>query len=122
MAVQIVHFRGPYDETVAAAEYDVRSLTDYADAATAYRQRWRVSVRLDQTPDDWLPSLLELLDTLTTADGGEMWEIEDSVLLLTPSSVAGPDSPDGLAGDRSPNRPRDPNLNGSMKLDPPHCT
>jgi len=74
-------------------------------------------------PDQRLPVVLEILGELVDGDGGDMWEIEDSVLLLTPSQVAGPpDLPPGgdPSGGRSPTRPLLPNASGAIALPEPH--
>lgn len=125
--VQFVWFEDPFGERLLTAEFDVAQITDIAEVVQSYRWRWRVSVRLHDLPDTRLSYVLDLLQAIVDADGGVMWEIEDSVLLLTPSSVQGPPTPASgpggtggdPSGDRSPLVPVRPRTSGAVALPPP---
>jgi len=119
--MEIVRFSGPFGEELVAAEYDIQDVFDFGRVVAGYENHWRVAVRLERFPDDRLEVILGMLDGLTRTDGGEMWEIEDSVLLLTPSDAGDPpgSANGGPGGDRSPLIPARPVDSGAMHLAEP---
>jgi len=124
--VRFVRFEGPFGDRLLAAELDVREVTEIAAVAQTYRWGWRVCVCLHDLPDTRLPFVLDIIQSLVDADDGVLWEIEDSVLLLTPSRLRGPPEPaegDGRggdpSGDRSPLVPVRPLASGAVALPAP---
>jgi hypothetical protein len=120
--VRFVWFEDPFGDRLLAAEYDLREVTEVAGIAQSYRGGWRVSVALHHLPDSRLPFVLDLLQDVVDVDGGVMWEVEDSVVLLIPETVRGPSEPapggegGDPSGDRSPLVPVRPFAAGAIEL------
>jgi hypothetical protein len=109
---------GLFGQLYSVEEVDVSDRHGLVELTRLFESRSRVVARLTALPDYELRDYVDLIDELAKSYGAEMWEIEDSVLLLSRRVVPPSSGGDG-AGDRSPLVPSRPSPASAIAADPP---